>query len=92
MEQNENKYMYAKKEAQVLRTNHFAQIGYLVFYTILLIVIWSSYAGGARSIGFSAMCTVIILTTVILNTIVYKINGSGIWMRYATPRWAGCWQ
>lgn len=82
MEPIEKKYVYAKKEAQIWRANRFAQIGYLVFYALVLIVVWISSARGVRSYGFSGAVTAVVFVAAALNTAAYMKDRSGALMRY----------
>lgn len=70
------------KDEQIKRANHFVQIGYIVFYIIVLITQWIACMSGDRSVGFSIMITAIVVVSVALNSIVYYRNASGTLMRY----------
>lgn len=82
MESKDKKYLYANKDEQIKRANHFVQIGYIVFYIIVLITQWIACMSGDRSVGFSIMITAIVVVSVALNSIVYYRNASGTLMRY----------
>lgn len=52
-------FKYADEEAQLRRANSFLVMGYFIFYVILLMVMWSCYFVGIRSMGLTVTVTVI---------------------------------
>lgn len=81
METNE-KYVYAKKEAQVDRANRFAQTAYLAFYVFVLLIQWTAYLSGVRTLRFSVLITSVILAVCFIGGLYYVKNRTGVMTRY----------
>lgn len=82
METKERNYLYANKEEQVKRANRYAQIGYLIYYAVVLVTLWIAHVNGLRSLGFSILVTVIVNVACILNITAYFKISSGKLTRY----------
>ncbi len=84
MEQYQEKYLFSKKEEQIKRVNRFVAVGYLVFFVFILAVIWISCMRGMRSVGYSGLLTLIIVSVAAIQLIVYKRNPSSQSLRYVS--------
>ena len=71
MEEQEKKYCYADKAAQIKRGNRFLTLGYVVFYLVILAVVWVAAVRGVRSIGYAGFLTAIILIALAVTAIAY---------------------
>lgn len=78
----EKVYLYEKKEAQTARTNRFAMIGYVVFYTLLLLVVWVTALQGIRSAGYGGMVTLLVVLACAADVAAYMKNHAGAYVRY----------
>lgn len=58
-------FKYADQEEQLKRANRFLVSGYLIFYTILMIIMWACYFVGIRSKGLTMMVSGIVLVSCI---------------------------
>lgn len=76
------KYMYARKEAQVYRANRFVQINYGLFYLTVLVTLWISCVMGEHSVSFCGGVTAVIIVAFALNIISYAKNRTGVLARY----------
>lgn len=74
MEEVKKKYAFAEKDAQVRRANRFMLAGYGVYYLAIIILVWSYFARGIRSLGFSVMITAVSVVFVSGCIIMAKIR------------------
>lgn len=62
-----NNFKYADKHEQLKRANQFLVMGYMVFYVIALVIMWSSCVMGIRSTGLAGAYTVIVIFAAVLT-------------------------
>ena len=82
MENQEKKYQYASKEAQIQRANHFLSMGYIVFYVFVLGLIWIAVLRGAKTFQSVGILTLVILLSVVAVVIMNKRNPADPKIRY----------
>lgn len=82
MEKTEQKFLYASKEEQLKRANHFLTIGFIVFYAILLLIVVLAYNAGVRTLAYTRMIAGIIAASIIFTVILYLRNKTDTKTRY----------
>lgn len=82
MEKKEQKFLYADKQEQLKRANHFLTIGYGVFYVFILAVVVTACFRGVRSVGYTSMISILVLITIVITVILYLRNKSDAKIRY----------
>jgi len=79
---NEKKYLYADKAEQTKKMNHFAEIGSIIFYSILFAIILTFTLTGVRSSTFLILVGAVMFTCLAVIIICYKKNPYGPAVRY----------
>lgn len=83
METNEQKFLYADKNEQLKRSNHFLVIGYIAYYVVVFGVVMTACLRGVRSVGYTSLIAVIIGITILGTILLYRRDISGSSTRYA---------
>lgn len=82
MEKKEPKFLYADKQEQIKRANHFLAIGNGIFYACILGVVFAACARGVRSVGYTTMMSAIVAITSLVTVGLYMRNKSDAKIRY----------
>ena len=79
---NEKKYLYSDKAEQVKKVNHFAEIGSMIFYAILAIIVITFHLNGIRSATYTIFTVGLMIAFLIGIIICYQKNPYGTAIRY----------
>ncbi|MBO5303651.1 MAG: hypothetical protein J6A92_06330 [Lachnospiraceae bacterium] len=79
---NENKYIYADKNEQTKKMNHFAEIGSMIFYSILALIVITFCINGIRSVFFTAFSIGLMAAFLLAIIICYHKNPYSNVIRY----------
>lgn len=70
-------FTYSDKTAQLKRANRFLILGYMVFFGMVLVMMWSFCAMGIRSIGLTSVLTMItLISAAVLSILARKLIDS----------------
>lgn len=76
------KFLYADKEQQIKKVNHFVALGVFVFDLMIFGLLWMSYAEGTRSGGYITLLFVVLAVAATANFVVYYKNKASRILRY----------
>lgn len=79
---NENKYLYSDKAEQIKKVNHFAEIGSIIFYGVLALIVIAFHLNGIRSATYTITTVGVMLAFLIGIIICYQRNPYGVAVRY----------
>lgn len=82
MEKKEQKFLYSDKTEQLNRANRFLTTGFIVFYVFMLGVVVTACVRGVRSVGYTAMISMIVLVSLVVTSVLYMKNKSDVKVRY----------
>lgn len=79
---NENKYLYSDKTEQIKKVNHFAEIGSVIFYGILAMILVTLCINGVRSVTLTGTIIGLMVVFLISTIICYHMNPYTLVIRY----------
>lgn len=82
METKEKDFLYADKEQQLVRANHFLTMGFLIFYIFVLGLVGAACVRGVRTIGYTAMISTVIILAILVTVIMYRRKPGDAKIRY----------
>lgn len=82
MNETQNKYKYAHKDAQIERANRFLSMGYLVFYIFILCIVWVAAIRGIRTVGYASMVTGMVVVFQAILMLLFSKDRSSNMIRY----------
>lgn len=80
--ETKREFLYADKEQQIKRSNRFLMIGYIVFYTAVLISIIAAGVAGWRSMGYTVFVSGLAVATFLVDLVMYLKDKGDARLRY----------
>lgn len=78
----ENKFEYASKDAQLVRSNRFVVIGYVLFYLFVTLIVFVAFLQGFRTLGFTVTVLSIVSLIIAFTIILYLKNNKDNRIKY----------
>jgi len=82
MAEENKKFKYADRDAQIQRTNRFMVLGYLIYYLVALVIVWISGFRGFHSILYCVILTVTVAISSSIPLIQYARNKRSTKIKY----------
>ena len=82
--QGNKQFLYSDKRQQLMRANRFLVIGYVVYYLYVMLMLVTSYSRGERSLGYCGMIGVMVLISLAVDLIIFKIKPDSNKLRYVS--------
>lgn len=82
MEKREQKFLYARKEEQIKRSNNFLAFGFILFYAFVVGIVVVSCMRGIRSAGYTGMLIAVIGVSIVSTFVAYLKNRTSTAVRY----------
>ena len=77
-------FLYADKIQQLIRANRFLVIGYVVYYAYVMLMLLASLLRGERSPGYCGMIGTLVLISLAVILIIFKVNKASPKLRYVS--------
>ena len=80
--ETKREFLYADKREQLKRSNRFLMIGFIVFYTAVLVSIIAAGVSGWRSMGYTVLVSGLTIATFLVDLVMYLKDKGDARLRY----------